>query len=897
MKQPLLSVRDSRNVAKDLYTLLDKHFYSDFHVNYQPNDGYLSIAKAQIERLRPEATVARAGLWTHVRPIPRQLPAQGWKIHVSATTDSAPSILERVAASALQDAVHFKFALDANVLRTFNSKRCPRGQSGKFITLYPTSEEMFRELIEKLYGVLRDDVGPYILSDRRYKDCRALYYRYGQIGGLRTLQINGTSLGLLTLPDGQKVQDVRNPYFSPPFWAADPFPPSAVDEVDRPLKGRYRVTEALSFSNAGGVYLAQDLQAQRSVVIKESRAHTCFDDRGNNAISLLKREYEALAKVQDTGVCPKPIELFEEWENCYLAEEFIESVDIRGLILTNSPFMLASPTRQASVEYYSMFVRIAKGILHAIHAVHERGLVVGDVSPKNLRVDPETHAVRLIDFEAAYVLGDPNPAYLYTPGFSSPESIRKRRHTFDDDRYAAASVLAYMLFPNAAMSAIRDDFFRMVNPLMCRELGWEKTAVSAVIIGLANRTLTCTEAANALSPEATRAIEDPFYRDDIDEDFCRVVSQKLGAFLLARAPAESRPVPFPADPFAYATNGLSLGFGTCGVLYALQRSGIAIPDTSRAWLVQKLREADPKSLPPGLMTGHAGIAWCLAELGLMEQAQYHMRCANESDLLPESHSYLYGMAGVGLMDLYFYHRTGDSACLKAARSLAQTLITRAKHEGELVYWEENDQVNLGLGYGQSGVALFLLRLFQLTGDEALLVSGRNALEFDLTHGTSPEPGVMSYPERVDGRTLEPYLEVGTAGIVKVALRYGLQSERLCEQLRDVHRKYCVFPGLFFGLAGCAELFIDAFFLKNDSRFLQMARRPLAGIRDLYLLTLSSGVAVPGEGLFRISCDYATGIAGVLRSFSRFVDADTADFMLDEIGQLDARETSGLRKLA
>jgi hypothetical protein len=62
----------------------------------------------------------------------------------------------------------------------------------------------------------------------------------------------------------------------------------------------------------------------------------------------------------------------------------------------------------------------------------------------------------------------------------------------------------------------------------------------------------------------------------------------------------------------------------------------------------------------------------------------------------------------------------------------------------------------------------------------------------------------------------------------------------------------------------------------------MAKRPVTGIRDIYLLKRPEGLATPGDNLFRISCDYTTGIAGVMRALHRFAHHDEADFVLDEV---------------
>jgi hypothetical protein len=61
----------------------------------------------------------------------------------------------------------------------------------------------------------------------------------------------------------------------------------------------------------------------------------------------------------------------------------------------------------------------------------------------------------------------------------------------------------------------------------------------------------------------------------------------------------------------------------------------------------------------------------------------------------------------------------------------------------------------------------------------------------------------------------------------------------------------------------------------------MAELPITGIKQMYLLKTPQGFATPGDSLFRISCDYATGVAGVMRTLHRYATLDQADFMLEE----------------
>ncbi|MDQ1816190.1 hypothetical protein RBA41_23095, partial [Massilia sp. CCM 9210] len=216
------------------------------------------------------------------------------------------------------------------------------------------------------------------------------------------------------------------------------------------------------------------------------------------------------------------------------------------------------------------------------------------------------------------------------------------------------------------------------------------------------------------------------------------------------------------------------------------------------------------------------------------------------------------------------------------------LEKQSKENERGVYWEEDGQVWIGFGYGQSGVALFLLRLSQVTGEEKWRAMGKKAVLYDMSWGRELEPGnltVAANPE--DTSTYEHYIEEGSAGIVKVAIRYGLWGSELDGFMGDIDRKYASFAGVIFGLAGFADVLIDAYRYSNDKKYLTMADSSLQGIIDLYLLKFDDGYATPGENLFRITCDYATGVAGVMRTFHRRANPAEDEFCLDELDQLSA----------
>jgi tRNA A-37 threonylcarbamoyl transferase component Bud32 len=882
LKRNLKSLRDARHLDKYIYTLSHELFYEPFETHYNPSEEYTILVKDILKEVGKDWLTSHDGFWCHVHPRQFTWPVQGWKVHVSTTLSNSSSILKKAARIALMNDIAFKFAIDKNVLGMMGLKRWRRGSSGKFITMYPPDLPAFTNLLEQLYQELRFEEGPYILSDKRYKDCRVLYYRYGGMSRTTRMDITGGKILCLISPDGAAIPDIRTPYFAPPAWAEDPFPTPKVERRETALnKGRYLVKKALAFSNSGGVYLAEDRQTSKEIILKEARAHTVQDGRGNDAITRLKKEYALLELFGDTGITPKPIDFFQEWENSFLAEEYIDGVDLRVFILTQTPLLRINPSLDESREYYEIFRKILRSFAQAVSTLHERGVVFGDLSPNNIKIDPETYTVRLIDFESAMRIGVDEPTFLYTPGFKSKASIRENGQSFADDCYALAAIMSYMLFPIAAIAELRDDVFDALLGTLLSDIGWSQTPVPDVIRGLAKKEITCTRACMLLDKPAQ--ILPPHYVENIEAnpDSCRTIVEDLGSFLLANIRPEKEDGLFPADPFLHQTNPLSLALGACGVLYSIKKCGLEIPKPAYDWLERKLKQARPEDFAPGILTGASGIAWSLGELGFEDDAVRFMKIANESPILKDHHSYLYGMAGSGMANLYMYIRTGKCEYLAIAEDLAESLLGIARENNRGMYWEADNLVHIGYGYGQSGVALFLLRLHQLTGKENLLAAGRRAMEFDLSYGIVSENGVMSFPHTTSEPTALPYLEEGCAGIARVAMRYGIWG-KMDMMLSEVHRKYASFPGLLFGLGSFVDVLIDAYLFSGNGKYLEIAKRPISGIQSIYLIKQKNGVAVPGDGLFRISCDYATGVAGVMRTLYRYTHLDKADFTLDDI---------------
>ena len=119
-----------------------------------------------LKALLPENSVLhRWDVWVGAGYEGAVVPGQGFKIHVSSSPLQALRVLELVVPELVRRGITFKIAGDPRLLGLLISKRFGREGSGKFMTIYPPDDEAFRELIEALYLVTRDEglSGPYIL--------------------------------------------------------------------------------------------------------------------------------------------------------------------------------------------------------------------------------------------------------------------------------------------------------------------------------------------------------------------------------------------------------------------------------------------------------------------------------------------------------------------------------------------------------------------------------------------------------------------------------------------------------------------------------------------------------------------------------------------------------------
>ncbi|GAA1068977.1 class III lanthionine synthetase LanKC [Kitasatospora nipponensis] len=809
--------------------------------------------------------------WAGCYPQDVELPAQGWKVHVSAGLENAERVLATVRAYCLRDGLPFKFLRGLPMLHLQNAKYAPRAASGKFCTLYPLDDDQLERCLLDLGEELGGESGPYVLSDLRWRQ-GPLYLRYGAFVERRMPAADGGAQLAFADPHGTLVPDVRAPVFELPPWAPVPaFLRTAVDERRAARSGSlpYRVVRALHFSNAGGIYLAEDPDTGRQLVLKEARPHAGLDQRGTDAVTRLGHEREMLRLLADVPQVPELVDTVTAWEHHFLVQEFVEGETLNAWLAREYPLVHPDPTDTEVADYTERALELLERIEQGLAAIHARGVVFGDLHPQNLMVGAD-RKVTFLDFELAsrtdeFVRPALGAAGFATPGLSGTEVDLR------------------------ALAALRLWFFLPLQQLLALDPGKAEDLVEAAVRRFRLPAGFAAELRRPpAGPQATSAAARPPSSSaerrrlgallDTPHPHWPELRDALTAGITATATPQREDRLFPGDIAQFGVDALSLSYGAAGVLYALHSTGAPVAAEHVQWLVDAEARRSPR---PGLYTGSHGVAYVLDLLGRPEEAHRLLDRLTGLPLEEQSSELAGGLAGTALTLLHFAHRTGDGGLLAQAVAAGRLLAERQdKDAGRPDPAHDAPTGPTGLLRGASGTALAFLRLHERTGHREFLDRAGTALDQDLARCLTGSDGTLQVP---DGKRLLPYLELGSTGIGLVLRDYlehrptapaAAHEEAL---QRAAGAEFVILPNLFSGRAGLI-LYLD--------RLLRTAPTPAgapgapvlpaerrAAVAALierhrrlltwHLVPYQGHPAFPGEQLLRLSTDLATGSAGVL----------------------------------
>ncbi|MEV6673609.1 class III lanthionine synthetase LanKC [Streptomyces sp. NPDC051162] len=844
----------------EVYCLADRHFYETPDRLPSAGKGAEGTGpSALFETARRPVPAgwgtARSGDWLHLRPLdatgePRPgQPLQGWKIHVSATADTADKTAADVWDYCVERCIPFKFVPGPHLLHLRNTKYAGRDHSGKFITVYPDGEEQLRTTLTELHALIGGRPGPYILTDLRWHE-GPLYVRYGAFARRFCVDDRGTLVPAVENAEGQLVPDARTPAFQVPAWVTLPAflePHLAARNATTVGDLPYRIEKALHFSNGGGVYTGTDTRDGRKVVLKEGRPHAGLASDGADAVARLEREKAALERLTGLGVAPEVRDWFTLGDHSFLVMDFIEGRTLNSFFAERHPLLTADPDPAATADYTAWALRIHRAVEEAVIAVHARGLVFNDLHMFNIMVAPDERSVALIDFEAAAPAAEHGRQVVAHPGFFAPPDRRGP----DVDRYALACLRLALFLPVTMLFVIDRGKAAHLAEVIAEQFPVPREFLDEAVAEITRDTSPAGRARTGRAVSALPATDDwPRARDSM-----------VRAILASATPDRDDRL-FPGDIAQFGEGGgLGLAHGAAGVLHAFAETGVERYEEGERWLLDHT-DPLPAGTPLGLYDGIAGIALTLDRLG-------HTRRSLDltGTLLDEKWQRLTsdlrsGLAGIGLALDHLAATTGErqlhDRALEAAQLLADRLAADAAAPADPA------RRRAGLGRGCAGQALLFLRLYERTRAPALLDLAGTALRADLDRCVRRENGALEVDE---GWRIMPYLGDGSVGIGMVLDDYLAlcpdPDPVLAGAREDIvtaaRSRFYAQPGLFQGRAGMILHLSRTTTPGADPEHLAAQVRALSWFAMAY----EGELAFPGSQMMRLSMDLTTGTAGCL----------------------------------
>lgn len=199
------------------------------------------------------------------------------------------------------------------------------------------------------------------------------------------------------------------------------------------LRNRFEIVKLLGSGGSGDTYLALDLDlpGQPYCVVKHFQPKDSHPDAVPIAKKLFAREAEVLYQLGNNhDQIPRLFAHFDENENFYLVQEFIDGHDLTEEIIPGQPLS------------ENKVFNLLKDILEVLVFVHEHKIIHRDIKPQNLMRRHCDGKIVLIDFgsiKKMSAVGTNATIIIGTPGYM-PSEQAKGKPKLSSDLYAVGMI-------------------------------------------------------------------------------------------------------------------------------------------------------------------------------------------------------------------------------------------------------------------------------------------------------------------------------------------------------------------------------------------------------------------------------------------------------------------------
>lgn len=857
-----------------------------------------------------EGTNEPRQLWLHVRNRRVSIPAQGWKLHVSASVGDAHKVLELALPVLFAENATFKLCASSVALLHLNQGRSGLSQIGKFITIYPNSDEQAVRLAIALDKATSGFRAPSILSDRALTRGSLVHYRYGSFLKKHMHTKLGTIVSAYQKPDGEMTPDHRTHFYRKPDWALDPFEASGVAAPSRrPVRivgNRYLIIAPQKESVRGVIYDAVDTVEPRRCIIKHARRNAAMTPDGRDACDRLRHEAAVLRKLLPNPLFPDIYGLHEEDGEMYLVMERIEGSTMEKHI------------RRVIVEHGMVpgddLLRWARDLASALHTIHRAGFIYRDFKSSNILITPEGR-LRMIDFELAYDPDGPLPQYNFgTRGFMSPQHKIWEAAHITDDIYSYGALLYFFATGAEPCNAPNDDNLltrpiELLNPAVSPELASfirrcihpDRESRFASMLAV-KEALAHIEHAYASSPawgeaEASGEQTVAVYRQDarrLGESLCRLALPADNGQGLIWPGITSIDNTVAGDNVIQSR---AVNVGVAGQVLALAELLAEFNDTAlrRAleggvrWLLSGQRlSGEPMA---GLYLGEAGVAISLLRAGQVLGEPSIIEAASSlgkwvATLPHETPCMFTGTAGRLRHHLILWDATSDPEHLRHAMDCGELLLSQANPDtNNGISWIMPGEhgpgaPNVGYAHGAAGIGDALIDLYDATKDDRYRDAVAGACRWIAGMASSiqnDELDCLNWPRTERSDLSEGFWCHGAAGIGTFMLR-AARIGAVDGAFKMAHRAAITvartvrwaMPIHCHGLAGNIGFLLDMHQATGDPSYLAEANS---------LGELMRSFSTEVDGLFVFACEapnkfsptYTIGFSGIAMCLLRLAD--------------------------
>jgi serine/threonine protein kinase/Tfp pilus assembly protein PilF len=159
---------------------------------------------------------------------------------------------------------------------------------------------------------------------------------------------------------------------------------------DKPLGGRYKVLSKLEAGGFGQTFLAEDMHLpdHPCCVVKQLKPQVTDGNSLQTARRLFDTEAKVLYQLGSHDQIPRLMAHFEEDQEFYLVQEFVNGASLSEELITGQPW----PEVRV--------VALLQDILQALAFIHDQHVIHRDIKPPNLMRRRQDGKIVLIDFGA-----------------------------------------------------------------------------------------------------------------------------------------------------------------------------------------------------------------------------------------------------------------------------------------------------------------------------------------------------------------------------------------------------------------------------------------------------------------------------------------------------------------